>query len=108
MKMVSASKLRRSQNLATPVHFYHEKLKGVLSNIYSDVYHSIFNSYIKDRINKNILLVVFSSDRGLCGSFNSVIFRKTLKYIQDNNIENNVKILPIGKKALKFFKKRGF
>jgi F-type H+-transporting ATPase subunit gamma len=57
---------------------------------------------------KDVLIVVFASDRGLCGSFNSVIFRKALKYIEDNNIKDNVKVLPIGKKALKFFKKREF
>jgi F-type H+-transporting ATPase subunit gamma len=52
MKMVSASKLRRSQNLALPVHFYHEKLKGILNNIYSDIYHSVFDLYIRDRESK--------------------------------------------------------
>lgn len=108
MKMVSASKLRRSQNLASPVHFYHEKLKGILNNIYSDIYHGVFDLYIKDRELKNVLLVVFASDRGLCGSFNSVIFRKALKHIKDSSYGNNVKVLPVGKKALKFFKKRGF
>jgi F-type H+-transporting ATPase subunit gamma len=109
MKMVSASKLRRSQNLALPVHFYHEKLKGILNNIYSDIYHSVFDLYIRDRESKNTLIVVLASDRGLCGSFNSMVFRKTLKHIKDSSYNNNdIKILPIGKKALKFFKKRGF
>lgn len=109
MKMVSASKLRRSQNLASPVHFYHEKLKNILNNIYSDIYHSVFDSYIKERESKNNLLVVLSSDRGLCGSFNSVIFRKALRHIEDCSYNNsNIKVLPIGKKALKFFKKREF
>jgi F-type H+-transporting ATPase subunit gamma len=109
MKMVSASKLRRSQNLVLPVHFYHEKLKGILNNIYSDIYHSVFDLYIRDRESKNTLIVVLASDRGLCGSFNSMVFRKTLKHIKDSSYNNNdIKILPIGKKALKFFKKRGF
>lgn len=107
MKMVSASKLRRSQNSALPVHFYHEKLKGILENVYSDIYNNIFNSYIKNRGSNNILLVVLTSDRGLCGSFNSVVLRKALSYIKEFS-SSNITILPIGKKGLKFFKKREF
>jgi F-type H+-transporting ATPase subunit gamma len=103
MKMVSASKLRRSQNLASPVHFYHEKLKGILGNIYSDIYHSVFDIYVKDRGSDNVLLVVLTSDRGLCGSFNSVILRRAMKYINDSS-SKNIKILPIGNKGFKFFK----
>jgi F-type H+-transporting ATPase subunit gamma len=107
MKMVSASKLRRSQNLASPVHFYHEKLKGVLGNIYSDIYHSVFDIYVKDRGSDNVLLVVLTSDRGLCGSFNSVVLRRAMKYINDSS-SKNIKILPIGNKGFKFFKARKF
>jgi F-type H+-transporting ATPase subunit gamma len=107
MKMVSASKLRRSQNLASPVHFYHEKLKGVLGNIYSDIYHSVFDIYVKDRGSDNVLLVVLTSDRGLCGSFNSVALRRAMKYINESSFKS-IKILPIGKKGLKFFKARKF
>jgi F-type H+-transporting ATPase subunit gamma len=50
MKMVAASKLRRTQNLAVPVHFYYEKLKDILNNIYSDIYSGIFNIYIRINI----------------------------------------------------------
>jgi len=107
MKMVSASKLRRSQNLASPVHFYHEKLKGILGNIYSDIYHSVFDMYVKDRGSDNVLLVVLTSDRGLCGSFNSVVLRRAMKYINESSFKS-IKILPIGKKGLKFFKTRKF
>ncbi|MEZ7982223.1 MAG: ATP synthase F1 subunit gamma [Cytophagales bacterium] len=107
MKMVSASKLRRSQNLASPVHFYHEKLKGILGNIYSDIYHSVFDMYVKDRGSDNVLLVVLTSDRGLCGSFNSVVLRRAMKYINESSFKS-IKILPIGKKGFKFFKKRKF
>jgi F-type H+-transporting ATPase subunit gamma len=107
MKMVSASKLRRSQNLASPVHFYHEKLKGILGNIYSDIYHSVFDIYVKDRGSDNVLLVVLTSDRGLCGSFNSVALRRAMKYINESSFKS-IKILPIGKKGLKFFKARKF
>jgi len=107
MKMVSASKLRRSQNLASPVHFYHEKLRGILGNIYSDIYHSVFDMYVKDRGSDNVLLVVLTSDRGLCGSFNSVVLRRAMKYINESSYKS-IKILPIGKKGFKFFKARKF
>jgi F-type H+-transporting ATPase subunit gamma len=102
MKMVAAAKLRRTQNLAIPVHFYYDKLKDILNNIYSDIYNGIFNIYVKDRGSENILLVVVSSDKGLCGSFNSILFRKVMDYIKNLSYKK-LEILPIGKKRIKIF-----
>ena len=68
--------------------------------------------YNQVREEKKILIVTVSSDRGLCGSFNSNVIKSTLKLISDKypeqNRQGNVTILPLGKKAYEFFSKRNF
>ena len=57
----------------------------------------------------NLLLIVFSADKGFCGSFNSSVIKKTVE-VFNKNTENykNIDILPVGKKALAYFKKNNF
>jgi F-type H+-transporting ATPase subunit gamma len=70
------------------------------------------NWYSQVREEKNILIVAVSSDRGLCGSFNSNIFKAVLRLTEEKYAaqfkKGNVTVLPIGKKALDFFSKRKF
>jgi len=106
MKMVAASKLRRSQNTFSPVSLFYEKLKGTLKNIYPDIHNNI-NNYVEDRGSSKILFVVISSDRGLCGSFNSGVFKKTVNFINSSS-NSHVSVLPIGNKAFKFFKNKKY
>lgn len=90
---------------------FSEKLSEVLHNVSSagEEGQSWYNTV---REEKNILIVVISADRGLCGSFNSSVFKATLKLINDKYAQQHeqekVTILPIGKKALEYFKKRGY
>src|SRR5688572_23982221 len=111
MKMVAAAKLRRSQDRIQQVRPFAKKLSAILQNLSSaQAGETGDNWYSKVREEKNILIVAVSSDRGLCGSFNSNVFKGVIKLINDN-YENqfnkgNVTILPIGKKALEFFTKR--
>ena len=91
---------------------YANKLSVILSNVSSGVEDDTANVYAEARPVEKVLLVVISSDRGLCGAFNSNVFKATLSLIkekyQDQHNNNNVYILPIGKKALDYFKKRNF
>lgn len=111
MKMVAAAKLRRSQDKIQQMRPFAKKLAYILQNLSSaQAGDAGDNWYAKVREEKNILIVAISSDRGLCGSFNSNVFKGVLKLISDK-YENqakkgNVTILPIGKKALEFFVKR--
>jgi F-type H+-transporting ATPase subunit gamma len=62
--------------------------------------------YAKQRDVNKVLLVVISSDRGLCGSFNSTVIKAAIKTAQETFAGKQVTVLPIGKKALEFFAKR--
>ena len=88
-----------------------KKLSAILQNLSSaQAGDAGDNWYSKVREEKNILIVAVSSDRGLCGSFNSSVFKGVLKLISDKYEsqakKGNVTVLPIGKKAFEFFTKR--
>jgi F-type H+-transporting ATPase subunit gamma len=111
MKMVAAAKLRRSQDRIQQMRPFAQKLSAILQNLSSaQAGDAGDNWYSKVREEKNVLIVAVSSDRGLCGSFNSNVFKGVVKLINDKYEsqykKGNVTILPIGKKALEFFTKR--
>ncbi len=110
MKMVAAAKLRKSQERITQMRPFAKKLNSLLQNL-SAAGSDGQTWYSTVREEKKILIVAISSDRGLCGSFNSSIFKATLKLIEEKyttqHKQKNVTILPMGKKAMEFFTKRG-
>jgi F-type H+-transporting ATPase subunit gamma len=113
MKMVAAAKLRRSQDKVLQIRPFANKLTALLRNLLTaQEGKEADNWYSKVRPEKNILIVTITSDRGLCGSFNSNVFKGTLKMLADNYDrqlkEGTVTILPLGKKALEFFTKRKY
>ncbi len=111
MKMVAAAKLRKSQDRIIQIRPFAQKLSSLLQNL-SGAGSDGGNWYSTVREEKKILIVVVSADRGLCGSFNSNIFKATNNLIAEKYssqaAKNNVHILPIGKKALEFFNKRNY
>ena len=108
MKMVAASKLRRAQELAESSRVYAESLSLILSSLSGG---SKDNSDIPEdlvgRANPKVaLLIINSSDRGLCGGFNSTLFRTAIAWIKDKKSKGiEVKLMPIGKKASAFYKR---
>lgn len=111
MKMVAAAKLRKSQERITQMRPFAQKINTILQNLSAsgsdqDAW------YAKQREVNKVLIVVVTSDRGLCGSFNSNVIKNTIRVIQENYPtqadKKNVTILSIGKKGLEFFTKRGF
>lgn len=111
MKMVAAAKLRRSQDRITQMRPFAQKLSSILQNLSSAQGDNASDAwYSQVREEKKVLIVAISSDRGLCGSFNSNIFKGVLKLIaekyQTQYDKGNVTILPIGRKAFEFFGKR--
>ncbi len=113
MKMVAAAKLRKSQDRITQMRPYALKLDAILRNL-SEAQTSGDgdNWYSQVREEKRILIIAVSSDRGLCGSFNSSIFkgvsRLVLEKYEQQYKKGNVVILPIGRKAAEYFGKRKF
>lgn len=70
MKLVSATKLRRAQNGIVQMRPYAQKLNGILANLSESVDVDSVKLFFAERQIKNVLMVVITSDRGLCGSFN--------------------------------------
>lgn len=113
MKMVAAAKLRKAQDRILQMRPYSRKLSGIMQNVASSVdTESIENPYAEVREVNNVLLVVVTSDRGLCGAFNSNIFKFTRSLIQDELRDvadsGGLTIMPIGKRSNDYFTKRGF
>ena len=112
MKMVSAAKLRRAQDAIIQMRPYASKLQEMLSNIVSNTEGGSNISLAEERQVKEVLMVVITSDRGLCGAYNANIQKMALATIKEKYAEQqasgNLTIWAIGKKGAEFFQKRGY
>jgi len=113
MKMVAAAKLRKSQERIIQMRPYARKLEAILRNLSQAQTSGDGDKwYSQVREENRILIVAISSDRGLCGSFNSSVFKGVIRLIQDKyevqHKKGNVVILPIGRKSAEYFAKRKF
>jgi F-type H+-transporting ATPase subunit gamma len=113
MKMVAASKLRRAQNAILQMRPYAAKLKEILQNLSASLDAGDDGSVYSDqRDPKNVLLVVITSNRGLCGAFNANIIKATVNLIAEKyssqNETGNLSLMTIGKRASEFFTKKGY
>jgi F-type H+-transporting ATPase subunit gamma len=110
MKMVSAAKLRKAQNAIVQMRPYAERLNRMLSNILSNLDGDGGSSYGQVREVKNVLIVVVTSNRGLCGAFNTNIGKETVAHINAKygaqRSTGNVTIAFIGRKAYDYFRRR--
>jgi len=113
MRMVAASKLRRSQEKIHQIRPYASKLNTVVSNLSGSVASDTDNNwYSIKRAENKILVVAITSDRGLCGAFNSTVIKAAVRLIQEKYptqyAKGNVTILPFGKRSMEYFSKRKF
>jgi len=112
MKMVAASRLRKAQDAILQMRPYAQKLYGILENATKWIESDHQSPYAKDRDMQRVLLVVITSDRGLCGAFNSNIIKLAVKHLKTNYPDQlaagNLWIMPIGKRGLDHFKKHGY
>src|ERR1043166_1813997 len=108
MKMVSAAKLRRAQDRMFAARPYAAALREVLSSVATRVaeeeiaLHPLLQAREAER---KVLLLIVTADKGLCGAFNSNIIRAAQNAMRQHNWES-VELLPIGRKALDFFRRR--
>jgi F-type H+-transporting ATPase subunit gamma len=107
MKMVSAAKLRRAQDAVTQMRPYANKLKEILENLSASL-GSAEGAYSKQREVKNVLLIVITSNRGLCGGFNANVIKAANRLIKEEYKGCKVSVLAIGKKGNDFFKKTDY
>jgi F-type H+-transporting ATPase subunit gamma len=108
MKMVSASKLRRAQEKILQMRPYSHKLTAILNNVSAASAGSDDIVFAEKRELKNVLVIPVTSDKGLCGAFNSNIIKAANLVIAKQFSDKNVTILPIGKKAFEAFKKSDY
>lgn len=110
--MVAASKLRRAQDNIVKMRPYAKKLGALLQNLSAQQEEGQDNNFAEIRPIEKVLIIVITSDKGLCGAFNSNVFKELSRHITENYQEQfnkgNVVVMPIGKKALDYFKKHEY
>ncbi|MDA9354004.1 ATP synthase F1 subunit gamma [Flavobacteriaceae bacterium] len=99
MKMVSAAKLKKAQDAITAMRPYSSKLTELLQNLSATLDSDAGGAYSKQRDLSKVLLVVVTSNRGLCGGFNSSVIKETVQNITANYQDIHVDLLTIGKKG---------
>ena len=112
MKMVAAAKLRRAQDNILQMRPYAKKLSEMLATVSAGAENTTDGPFQRVRPIERVLLVVVTSDRGLCGAFNANIIKATTARIESQYAQQaargNVEILAIGKKAAEGMARRGF
>lgn len=108
MKMVSAAKLRRAQDKIVQMRPYSQKLTNILNNVSAASEGASDIVFAEKRDVKKVLIVPVTSDKGLCGAFNTNVIKATNAAIKDQFAGKEITILPLGKKAYETFKKREF
>jgi F-type H+-transporting ATPase subunit gamma len=112
MKMVAAAKLRRAQDAITQMRPYAQRLNHVIGNVSASVGEDLSNPFAEVRPVNKVLVILVTSDRGLCGAFNTNINKAVLTLLQDKYptqlAAGNLTLLPIGKKGSEFFARRGY
>ncbi len=99
MKMVSAAKLKKAQDAITAMRPYSNKLTELLQSLSATLEGDVGSVYAQQREINKVLLVVITSNRGLCGGFNSSVIKKSIDLIQNSYKGKQVDILAIGKKG---------
>ena len=103
MKMVSAAKLKKAQDAITAMRPYSNKLTEILQSLSSSM--DSDNKFSQNREVKKVLIVSITSNRGLCGGFNSNILKKSTELANSTYKDNDVSFVAIGKKGNDFLQK---
>ena len=99
MKMVSAAKLKKAQDAITAMRPYSDKLTELIQNLSSSIDGDTQNPYTEQRPVQNVLVLVITSNRGLCGGFNSNIVKAVSKNISTVYANKKVSLITLGKKG---------
>jgi F-type H+-transporting ATPase subunit gamma len=112
MKMVSAAKLRRAQEAIIQMRPYADRLHTILTNLSDSIRGEEDNPYATERDVEKVLIVVISSNRGLCGAFNSFVIKRALQVAAEDfgklMQQKKVDFYAIGKKGSEFLRKNKF
>ena len=112
MKMVSAAKLRRATDAIVQMRPYSQKLTEMIATVSANAEGASENPYTVVREINKVLIIVVTSDRGLCGAFNTNVGKMTVSLINEKyaaqQASGNVEILAIGKKGGEYLARRGY
>lgn len=111
MKMVAAAKLRKAQNFVSKIVPYKNKMQEVLAVLSESLADNSDNVFTAKRDVKNMLVIAVSSNKGLCGGFNSNVFKYCSALVDREKAKNpnlNIKFYTVGKKIGELLSKGGF
>ena len=112
MKMVSAAKLRKAQDAIIQMRPYSQKLQEMLSNIVSNIDGNVELKLVEEREIEKVLLIVITSDRGLCGAYNANVVKLAKATVEEKYsnqfAKGNVTVWNIGKKGWESLTKSGY
>lgn len=110
MKLVSAAKLRKAQSAILSLRPYSLKLNAILGNLSSSVEVSADNHFFENREPENVLIIAITSNRGLCGAFNTNIAKEIQQLVkakyEKQNSAGTLQIICLGKKGAEQLKKK--
>lgn len=108
MKIVSAAKLKKAQDAVSQIRPYASKLHGILTSLSSSLENSEDSIFTQQREPEKVLIILITSNRGLCGGFNSNISKNAAKLVHEKYSEQykngNVSFLSIGKQGMRQLK----
>ncbi|MCS6955402.1 MAG: ATP synthase F1 subunit gamma [Candidatus Calescibacterium sp.] len=107
MKLIASIKLKKIQRTFFPFRTYLNSMKEIMSVLMNNVDFKLMVSgieYFKIRNTSNVLAVVISSDKGLCGSYNTNLFN----FFEKKYTKNNLKMITVGRKAYLYFSRRNY
>ena len=106
MNLVAASKLQKAKARLDDIRPMYSDIKKVMENIRAGVSEDMEIPFAEAREVKNILYIVLTGDRGLCGSFNATVSKEALAYVEALK-DKSAKILAVGSKGWDYFRRRG-
>jgi F-type H+-transporting ATPase subunit gamma len=106
MEMVAAARLRKAQQMVEQARPYSEKMRLILDQI-SAAASTIEHPFFEQREVKRVALVVFASDRGMCGSYNTNVIRHAVRYLKQPE-GRELKLVLVGKKGDDYFRRQSW
>ena len=107
LEMVSASKIRKTQDRMAASRPYAEKIRQVIGHLYQ-ANPEVPHPYLVERDPKRVGYIIVSTDRGLCGGLNINLFKATLKAMRDwSDKDVEIDMCLVGQKATQFFRRFG-
>jgi F-type H+-transporting ATPase subunit gamma len=106
MQMVAAAKLRRAQQRVASARPYAQKMQDMLQSL-ATAASGLNNPLFEERAPRKEALVLFTSDRGLCGSYNANLIRRASQFLKEKGASESL-LIPVGKKGFDWFKSRPY